>query len=158
MVYRYFCLTAHYRTQMSFSWESLEANATALNRLYKMAFEWGEPGEVIEAVKRAVISEVNDDLNFPKALAHIWDMVRSDADPADKKATLLELDALLGLEIGEWQPAEVSVPDDVMNLVQAREAARKDKDYGAADRLRDEVLALGFVIEDTREGPKVVPA
>ena len=105
-----------------------------------------------------MISEVNDDLNFPKALAHIWDMVRSDADPADKKATLLELDALLGLEIAAWRPAEVSVPDDVMKLVQAREAARKDKDYGAADRLRDEVLALGFVIEDTREGPKVVPA
>ena len=143
---------------MSFSWESLEANATALNRLYKTAFEWGEPGEVNEAVKQAVISEVNDDLNFPKALAHIWDMVRSDADPADKKATLLELDALLGLEIAAWRPAEVSVPDDVMKLVQAREAARKDKDYGAADRLRDEVLALGFVIEDTREGPKVVPA
>ena len=71
---------------------------------------------------------------------------------------MLELDALLGLEIGEWQPAEVSVPEDVMNLVEAREAARKDKDYKAADRLRDEVLALGFVIEDTREGPKVVPA
>ena len=45
-----------------------------------------------------------------------------------------------------------------MKLVQAREAARKDKNYEAADRLRGEVLALGFVIEDTREGPKVVPA
>ena len=45
-----------------------------------------------------------------------------------------------------------------MKLVEARETAREDKDYGAADRLRDEVLALGFIIEDTREGPKVVPA
>ena len=158
MVYRYFCLTAHYRTQMSFSWESLEANATALNRLYKTAYEWGEPGQVIQAVKQAVLNEVNDDLNFPKALAHIWDMVRSDADPADKKATLLELDSLLGLEIGSWQPAEVSVPDDVLSLVEARERARKERDFEAADRLRGEVLALGFVIEDTREGPKVVPA
>ena len=158
LVYRYFCLTAHYRTQMSFSWESLEANATALNRLYKTAFEWGEPGEVIETVKQAVLSEVNEDLNFPRALAHIWDMVRSDADPADKKATLLELDALLGLEIAAWRPAEVAVPSDVKGLVEAREAARKAKDYGAADRLRDEVLGKGFIIEDTREGPKVVPA
>ena len=158
MVYRYFCLTAHYRTQMSFSWESLEANATALNRLYKTAFEWGEPGKVIEAVKQAVIREVNDDLNFPRALAHIWDMVRSDADPADKRATLLELDEMFGLKIADWRPAEVSVPSDVMSLVEAREAARKDKDYEAADRLRDEVLGKGFVIEDTREGPKVVPA
>ena len=90
--------------------------------------------------------------------AHIWDMVRSNADPADKKATLLELDALLGLEIAAWRPAEVSIPSDVMGLVEAREAARKAKDYGAADRLRDEVLSKGFIIEDTREGPKVVPA
>ena len=71
---------------------------------------------------------------------------------------LLELDALLGLEIAAWRPAEVAVPSDVMGLVQAREAARKAKDYGAADRLRDEVLGKGFVIEDTREGPKVGPA
>ena len=65
---------------------------------------------------------------------------------------------MLGLEIGSWQPAEVSVPDDVLSLVEAREIARKERDFGAADRLRGEVLALGFVIEDTREGPKVVPA
>ena len=71
LVYRYFCLTAHYRTQMSFSWESLEANATALNRLYKTAFEWGEPGEVIENVKQAVLHEVNEDLNFPRRCAHL---------------------------------------------------------------------------------------
>ena len=45
-----------------------------------------------------------------------------------------------------------------MGLVEEREAARKAKDYGAADRLRDEVLSKGFIIEDTREGPKVVPA
>ena len=51
--YRYFCLTAHYRTQMSFSWESLDASSKALSRLYKTAFEWGEPGEVIEEVKEA---------------------------------------------------------------------------------------------------------
>ncbi len=159
MVYRYFCLTAHYRTQMSFSWESLEANATALNRLYKTAFEWGKPGEVIESVKQAVLSEVNEDLNFPKALAQIWDMVRSDADPADKKATLLELDAMFGLE--DWGlAASRGVCTRRCDEPWSRRARprAKTKDYEAADRLRDEVLALGFVIEDTREGPKVVPA
>jgi len=158
VVYRYFCLTAHYRTQMSFSWESLEANATALNRLYKAAYDWGTPGEVIESVRDAFLAEVNEDLNFPKALALVWDMVRSDAAPADKKATLLELDQMLGLGIAEWSPPEVDVPGSVLALVEAREAARRARDFGEADRLRDEVASLGFVIEDTREGPKIVPA
>ena len=150
--------SAHYRTQMSFSWESLEANATALNRLYKAAYDWGEPGEMIEPVRDAFIAEVNEDLNFPKALAIVWDMVRSNAAPADKKATLLELDQMLGLDIGSWAPKEVSVPEEVLALVDARETARKARDFAEADRLRDEVAALGFVIEDTREGPKIVPA
>ena len=157
IVYRYFCLTAHYRTQMSFSWESLDASSKALSRLYKTAFEWGEPGEVIEAVKEAVTIEVNDDLNFPKALAHIWDMVRSDAEPADKKATLLELDALLGLNFATWQPSSVAIPSEILELVNAREAARASKDFPEADRLREEVRSKGFLIEDSREGPKISP-
>ena len=53
MVYRYFCLTAHYRTQMSFSWKAWKLMQRR-NGWYKTAFEWGEPGEVIEAVKQAV--------------------------------------------------------------------------------------------------------
>ena len=157
VVYRYFCLTAHYRTQMSFSWESLDASSKALSRLYKTAFEWGEPGEVIEAVKEAVTIEVNDDLNFPKALAHIWDMVRSDAEPADKKATLLELDALLGLNFSTWQPSSVAIPSEILELVDAREAARTSKDFLEADRLREALRTKGFLIEDTRDGPKISP-
>lgn len=155
VVYRYFCLTAHYRTQMSFSWESLEANATALNRLYKAAYDWGEPGNVIESVRDAFLAEVNEDLNFPKALALVWDMVRSDAVPADKKATLLELDLLLGLDIAAWAPKEALIPEAVLALVESREVARKAKDFREADRLRDEIKEIGFVIEDTREGPKI---
>jgi len=85
-------------------------------------------------------------------------VVRSDADPADKKATLLELDQMLGLDFGAWVPREISVPEPVWILVEAREAARKAKDFAEADRLRDEVASLGFVIEDTRQGPKILPA
>ena len=113
---------------------------------------------VIEAVKEAVTIEVNDDLNFPKALAHIWEMVRSDAEPADKKATLLELDALLGLNFATWQPSSVSIPSEIWKLVNAREAARASKDFPEADRLREEVRTKGFLIEDAREGPKISPA
>ena len=155
LVYRYFCMTAHYRTQMSFSWGSLKASQTALNRLYQTAHDWGSPGAVIPEVISAFEAEVNNDLNFPRALAVVWELVKSNAKAADKKATLLKLDDWLGLDIDHWVPVEQEVPDAVSALVAAREQARKDKDYAAADQLRRDIEVQGFSLEDTRDGPKV---
>lgn len=155
LVYRYFCLTAHYRTQMSFSWESLEANQVALNRLYQAAYDWGEPGEVIADFEARFMTCINDDLNLPRALAVVWELVKSGNDPADKKATLLEFDAVLGLNIAEWAPKIVDVPEDIQQMALDRETARQEKQWQRADELRDAVLAAGYVIEDTHDGPKV---
>ena len=85
-------------------------------------------------------------------------MVRSDAEPADKKATLLELDALFGLNFATWQPSSVSIPSEIWELVNAREEARASKDFLESDRLRQEVRTKGFLIDDTRDGPKISPA
>ena len=148
-------MTAHYRTQMSFSWESLKASQTALNRLYQAAFDWGEPHDVLEDFVQRFLREINDDLNFPRALAVVWDLVKADAAPGNKKATLLVLDTLLGLDIKEWQPKKTEVPAEIWARVEARQQARASKDFEESDRLRDEVEALGYQIEDTREGPKV---
>ena len=54
-----------------------------------------------------------------------------------------------------WKPKALTVPAEVMALVEQREQARKDRDFARADALRAEVEALGFQIEDTRQGPKV---
>ena len=158
-VYRYFCLTAHYRTQMSFSWESLEANEVALNRLYQMAYDWGEPtGEPLAEYVERFDNFLNEDLNMPRALAVIWDMVKSDASDGEKKATLIQFDEVLGLDVASWVPEEVEVPEDILQLALDRETARQEKQWQRADELRDVVLAAGFVIEDTREGPRVKKA
>ncbi|MEX0942479.1 MAG: cysteine--tRNA ligase, partial [Pseudomonadales bacterium] len=74
LVYRYLCLTGHYRTQMSFSWESMESNQVALNRMRSAAFEWGEPGEIAESYYQRFFECINDDLNMPRALAVAWDL------------------------------------------------------------------------------------
>ena len=155
LAYRYFCMTAHYRTQMSFSWESLKASQTALNRLYQAAFDWGEPGDVLEDFVERFLKEINDDLNFPRALAVVWDLVKADAAPGDKKATLLALEPLLGLNIKAWQPKKTEVPAEILAMVEARQQARASKNFEESDRLRGEVEALGYQIVDTREGPKV---
>lgn len=156
-VYRFFCLTAHYRTQMSFSWDSLAANGKALQRLYQAAYDWGEAGELLPEYVARFDECVNDDLNMPRALAVIWEMVKSDAADADKKATLLSFDDILGLDIAAWQPTIDEIPAEILALAEARQTARANKEWQKSDEIRDEVLAAGYEIEDTREGPKVKP-
>jgi cysteinyl-tRNA synthetase len=155
LTYRYFCFTAHYRTQMSFSWESLESARVALTRLYEAAWSWGKPGEISSAYYDRFHDFLRDDLNMPRALAVLWEMIRSDLPDDQKKATLLACDEVLGLDIANWQPEEVDVPEAVQKLVDDRETARQEKDWVRADELRDAITALGFSVEDTREGAKV---
>ena len=158
LAYRYFCFSAHYLTQMSFSWASLDAAQRTLNRLYETAWNWGDPGEVSADYLARFDACLNDDLNMPRALAVLWELVRSEEADSVKKATLLACDDVLGLDIANWAPAEIEVPDEVSALVQAREEARAAKDWGRADELRKQVSDLGYVIEDTKEGAKIARA
>ena len=153
--YRYYCLTAHYRTQMSFSPESLRASQVALARLRQAAYDWGEPGEISKEYLERFSARINDDLNMPRALAVVWEMVRSDIDNDVKKATLLKFDEVLALDIASWHPDEIDIPVEVTALVEEREQARRQKDWQRADELRDAIAGLGYVIEDTGQGPKL---
>lgn len=153
--YRYFCLTAHYRSHLSFSWESLKSSGIALARLYRAAYDWGEPGEVSAEYLKQFTGYINDDLNMPRALAVAWDLIRSDMPDATKKATLLKFDEIFGLNIVAWAPEELDIPEMVETLAGEREQARKDKNWTRADELRDEILKLGYTVKDTREGPKL---
>jgi cysteinyl-tRNA synthetase len=155
MSYRYFCLSAHYRTQMSFSWESLEANNVALGRLYQTAFNWGEPTVVDKDFYAAFLDFVNDDLNLPRALALTWDLVKSDLEDGSKKATLLAFDQIFGLDIAAWQPELVEIPEHIVKLADDRAAARKDKNWQLADEIRANLLSEGYEVEDTRDGPRI---
>jgi len=154
LAYRYFCLGAHYRTGLSFSWESFDAAAKALDRLRLTALEWNSAGEP-DAAQLAKFTEcVNDDLNIPRALAVVWDLAGSDLAPGVKKATLIRFDEVLGLRIADWRPAQEQVPREIRKMLEARQKARAAKQWKDADRLRDEILAAGYEILDTPQGPK----
>ena len=155
LVYRYFCLTGHYRSQMSFSLETLDAAKTALTRLYETAFAWGEPGTADKRTLARYFDCLNDDLNMPRALAVVWELVRSSLPNDVKKATLLRCDEILGLDIATWVREQVDVSEEVEALVKAREAARGSKDWVRSDELRKEVSKLGYAIEDTSDGSKI---
>jgi cysteinyl-tRNA synthetase len=155
LAYRFFCLGAHYRARLSFSWEALDGAATALTRLRAALDSWGPAGAADHALIERFTTEVNGDLNMPRALAVVWELVRSDLPPAVKKATLLRVDEVLGLALADWAPAEVEVPEAVKELVEARQRARADKRWTEADTLRAQVSEAGYEIEDTPQGPRV---
>jgi len=158
LAYRYFCMGAHYRAKLSFTWEALDAAATALQRLRTMALDWGQAGEADLNYSKRFKEQINEDLNMPRALAVVWELVKDDLSPATKKATLLQLDRVLGLRLAEWQPEEPVIPPEIMALVEEREQARSAKQWKAADALRERVRQAGYEIEDTPKGPKIKTA
>ena len=155
LAWRMFCLGAHYRAKLTFSWEALDAAATALHRLRLAAAEWGRPGEADGDTLNRFTAELCDDLNMPRAMSVVWDLTRGDLPAAVRKATLAEMDRVLGLGLADWQRPSVEVPAEVAALVDQRRRAREEKRWADADGLRDRVRALGYEIEDSPDGPRV---
>jgi cysteinyl-tRNA synthetase len=156
MTYRFLCLTAHYRSQMSFSWEAMDAAQTGLERLRRQVFELGPAGAADSGFVDLFRDNVNDDLQFPKALALLWEVLKSPLPNPAKKATVLAFDRCLGLRLAEWQPKVEIIPLEVEVLAQQRLAARQARNWAESDRLRDAIAALGFAVEDSAGTYKVV--
>ncbi len=153
--YRLFCLSAHYRAKLNFTWESLDGAAISLDRLRNQVYEWGEPGDVDANYAHQFTEQVNDDLNMPRALAVTWEVARSDLPAPIRKATILYFDRVLGLGLGDWQPPKAEIPESILALVQQRQQARSEKRWAEADALRQQIAAAGYEVEDTPQGPRV---
>lgn len=165
---RYWYLTGHYRASMNFTWDALEGADTALKRLTRAFLEMpkedkGKRGEAHAAFLKDFYADIANDLDTPRAIALIWDLLKDESiPPASKRASLIEADKILGLGLNDERTAaklavikESDLPTEVQNLVVEREAARNDKDFAKADELRDKIEAAGFDIKDTPEGQKV---
>jgi cysteinyl-tRNA synthetase len=152
LAYRYLCLTAHYRTQLNFTWDALDAAAKGLERLRAGIFALPEGGSADAGYGERFAAEINDDLNLPRALALAWEVLRGDLAPATKKATLLDFDRVFGLGLAAWTPKTETIPDAIAALAAARAAARGSRQWAEADRLRAEILAAGWEMEDRADG------
>jgi cysteinyl-tRNA synthetase len=159
IAYRYLCLTAHYRGQMNFTWDALDAAVTALDRM-RHGVRALRDAALLEtsrvqpdaALVARFTSELNDDLNVPRALAVAWETLRGELPPAIKHATLVAFDRVFGLGLPEWEPKSEVVPDEIKALAEARGAARREKNWVEADRLRAELHAAGWEMEDGAGG------
>ncbi len=156
LAYRALCLQTHYRQKLNFTWEALEAAAQGLKNLRRAVATWDAPKIGCAGFEADFLAALEDDLNLPKALGVVWDMVNAASLPsAGKRRSIEKFDAVLGLGLAHGRAGKI--PREVQQLVKAREAARAGKQWNEADRLRAEVEAVGFEIEDTAEGPRVAP-
>lgn len=152
---RYLYLQTHYRQEMNFTWEALEAASNALIRLRKHMLGWDGSGEIIEGYTDKFKLAVEDDLNFPKALAAVWEMLKSDHLDLDKAKTLSEFDKILGLGLVLSEEVEAVIPEKIKELIEKREEFRKSGNYTKADEIRTEIESQGFLIEDSPTGIKI---
>ncbi len=154
---RYFYLGAHYRQIQNFTFEALTAAQNALRRLWSYSRELDEGGAVLADIQADFSSALDDDLNTSKALAAVWKMVEGDYPAADKGATLLWMDKVLGLDLEKYVGKRIDIPENVKTLLAQRQAARDSKDWAESDNLRKTIEERGWTVEDTKDGQKASP-
>lgn len=155
MAYRFFCLSAHYRSKLNFSWDNLDSSARALDRLRKNYYQWEPASTPDEEYMKRFTEHIGNDLDMPQVLALIWELVKSDIPLSIKKATLNQFDCVLGLDLAAWEPPQEVIPEEILALAKQRQEARQNKNWQEADALRKKIQEAGYVVEDGPEGVKV---
>ncbi len=158
ITYRFWLLMANYRTKVNFNWDALLGAETALKRLYNLYLDLGaDTGNIHLEYQNKFKEYVNDDLDTPRALALLWDVMKDEnMSNGDKKATILDFDKVLSLGFENLKAAkEISIPEEVKKLLDERGEARAEKDFQKSDELRKEINSLGYEVKDTSEGQKV---
>ncbi len=154
---RYFFLQAHYRSKQNFTWDALEASQNARIKLSQKVASFDNGGSISEMYKDEFKAALEDDFGTPEALAVVHKVLSSDLSDADKKATILDLDTVLGLKLVETQIEDASVdvttlPINIQELWQEREQARANKDWTTSDEIRDKIADLGYEVKDESAG------
>ncbi|MBW3023306.1 class I tRNA ligase family protein, partial [Candidatus Woesearchaeota archaeon] len=167
---RYILLSTHYKQQLNFTFEALEAAQQAVERInnfvfslktYKDGKESKEVENLIKKIKSDFEKAMDDDLNISPALAVIFDFVNEiNSLLADKKISKKQADNCLNLVrafnsvLGVIEEKSEEIPKEAKKLIQEREAARKSKDWKKSDEIRDKLDKMGIVVMDSPEGPK----
>ena len=182
-VIRFFILSGHYRMPINFSDELLKSAQNGLERIMTAVessdFILGnasglapddaavkELSDAVAEAKASFIANMDDDMNTADAITSVYTLVRvlnthlTAKDVSDKEIRaaadmICELMNVLGLDIRAMLKKDSGIPSEVMELVNQRVEAKKNKDFAKADALRDQVSAMGYQIKDTPQGPQV---
>lgn len=158
--YRYFCLGGHYRSQLKFSFESLDQARSARQTLMRRLAECStaKADGISEGARHyldAFYEAMFNDLKAPQALAALWSMMRdSDIPDGEKWLAALEMDSILGLSLEKAQEKEEpqETDADALALLEQRSEAKKAKNYALADEIRARLASMGYKVVDTPKG------
>jgi cysteinyl-tRNA synthetase len=167
---RFYMVSAHYRSHVEFSFEALEEAAAGFRRVENF-LERAGGDEIASALPEAFVAAMDDDLGTPAAIAVLYDTVRegNSALAGDASAAAAQAASVRAmLDVLGLNPDDPAWADDgkadarlttavdalVAGLLDQRAKARADKDFAAADAIRDQIKAAGIEIEDTPSGPK----
>ncbi|MBP5151472.1 MAG: cysteine--tRNA ligase [Lachnospiraceae bacterium] len=163
LVYRLFCLQSHYRKPLEFTFEALDNTASAYDKLKKntlkiLASASGEVDKaVFEEYRNKFAEALGNDINTSSALTVLYDMLKADMNDATKAALIKDFDSVLCLDLDKEEAKEKPGVDPelekyILERIEARKEAKKNKDFATADAIRDELASKGITIKDTREG------
>ncbi len=149
----------HYRQPLAFSPDALEAAAAGARRIRDAArrLTSGASPEALAPHREAFFAALADDFNTPRALAALYEWV-GEANKLPEGAGDADLREMLGVLGLEALLESEEAPAEAVALAERREAARRDKDWGEADRLRDELREIGWEVRDGPQGPELVAA
>lgn len=164
---RYMLISTHYRQQLDFTIDGLEAARNSLERYndfinnlsdYPGGESGGEASDMIKKAKEAFEESLDDDLNISGALAAVFDFIRdinrlkaedklSSSERDEVLATVQKFDTVLNFTF-----ESEDIDEEIENLIAQRTEAKKNKDFARADKIRDDLLARGIILEDTPQG------
>ena len=166
LAYRFFCLQSHYRKPLEFSFDALDNAVAAYNKIAKRVAELKDEGDIDKTAfadfKKKFTDAVSNDLNTSMAITIVYDVLKADISDRTKLALIDDFEQVLDLGLRESGKVLLEASSSVDSELEAfindkiaeRAAAKKAKDFATADAIRDELLAKGVAIKDTREGVK----
>ena len=160
MVFRYFCLNAHYRKKLNFTFEGMDSAKVSYERLCAIlrSHSYGlalVDNDTLNGFKKEFDDAINDDINIPMALGVLWKMTKLPLT-SQVYQLALEMDKVLGLsldKVEDYLNSLVSdIPEEVVNLAEERKEAKANKNWAKADELRGKITELGYNVLDSKDG------
>ena len=152
LVFRYFCLTTHYKKPLNFSIKNLEKARESYQRLKNIILDIKNDRKINKKYLGEFENAINNDLDMPKALQILWKLVR-DKKAVGKLRIIKEIDRVFGLDL--LKKEKIKIPKEIKKLAEDRKKLRKNKNWKKSDEIRKKINKLGYIIEDLQDGSSI---
>ena len=162
LAYRYFSYSSNFTKKLNFTWDSIKQSQNSLNKLREQVLSnRGISNKIdkniISNLEAKFLDAINDNLNMTVALSVVYEALKNEKSN-DIYSLILKFDNVLSLDLNRENTIsneKIDISENVLNILKSREEARKNKDYALSDKYRDELLLLGYIVKDTKEGQKL---